>query len=339
MQRVGDREPMHGELGALYDAIENPRKVRNELPILRGDELRAYMDEVRARTLEVLESVDLDGHPDPADRRRLHLRDAARPRASAQRDHAAAAADGRRLRAALGRRDGRRRAGRRRPRDGHRVGRDATRSAPRPTGFAYDNERPRHRSSSTAFRDRPHAGHQRRLRRVRRRHRRRAADVLGARRRWLGRRPPSAAASRSTRARRSSTSTGIRPTPSRAGPASGCRPSSSGRRRRAGADPERANLDHLGFGCAPAGAYADGASDCRRGADARRRLGVDELRLHRLSRVQAFPYPEYSEVFFGDEYKVLRGGAWATRRDVIRHELSQLGPSPSAHRSSPAFVA
>ena len=32
----------------------------------------------------------------------------------------------------------------------------------------------------------------------------------------------------------------------------------------------------------------------------------------------AFPYPEYSEVFFGDEHKVLRGGAWATRRDVIR---------------------
>ena len=56
---------MHGELGALYDAIENPRKVRNELPILRGDDLRAYMVEVRARTLDVLETVDLEGHPDP----------------------------------------------------------------------------------------------------------------------------------------------------------------------------------------------------------------------------------------------------------------------------------
>ena len=33
---------------------------------------------------------------------------------------------------------------------------------------------------------------------------------------------------------------------------------------------------------------------------------------------EAFPYPEYSEVFFGDEHKVLRGGAWATRRNVIR---------------------
>jgi iron(II)-dependent oxidoreductase len=27
---------------------------------------------------------------------------------------------------------------------------------------------------------------------------------------------------------------------------------------------------------------------------------------------QSFPYREYSEVFFGDEYKVLRGGSWAT---------------------------
>jgi iron(II)-dependent oxidoreductase len=27
----------------------------------------------------------------------------------------------------------------------------------------------------------------------------------------------------------------------------------------------------------------------------------------------AEPYKEYSEVFFGPEYKVLRGGSWATR--------------------------
>ena len=27
----------------------------------------------------------------------------------------------------------------------------------------------------------------------------------------------------------------------------------------------------------------------------------------------AHPYREYSEVFFGDGYKVLRGGSWATR--------------------------
>jgi gamma-glutamyl hercynylcysteine S-oxide synthase len=27
---------------------------------------------------------------------------------------------------------------------------------------------------------------------------------------------------------------------------------------------------------------------------------------------EAFPYDEYSEVFFGPDYKVLRGGSWAT---------------------------
>jgi gamma-glutamyl hercynylcysteine S-oxide synthase len=31
---------------------------------------------------------------------------------------------------------------------------------------------------------------------------------------------------------------------------------------------------------------------------------------------RAFPYREYSEVFFGNQYKVLRGGAWATRPRV-----------------------
>ncbi len=33
---------------------------------------------------------------------------------------------------------------------------------------------------------------------------------------------------------------------------------------------------------------------------------------------QAFPYPEYSEVFFGREHKVLRGASWATHGDVAR---------------------
>ena len=35
----------------------------------------------------------------------------------------------------------------------------------------------------------------------------------------------------------------------------------------------------------------------------------------------AFPYPEYSEVFFGTEYKVLRGGSWATRAGAIRNSF------------------
>jgi gamma-glutamyl hercynylcysteine S-oxide synthase len=36
------------------------------------------------------------------------------------------------------------------------------------------------------------------------------------------------------------------------------------------------------------------------------------------SGFQSFPYKEYSEEFFGSEYKVLRGGSWATRPGAIR---------------------
>ena len=33
---------------------------------------------------------------------------------------------------------------------------------------------------------------------------------------------------------------------------------------------------------------------------------------------RAHPYREYSEVFFGEGYRVLRGGSWATRPRVAR---------------------
>ena len=59
MQTIGDREPLHGELGRFYDAIENPRRTRGELPILRDAELRAYLADVRERTLEVLDEVEI----------------------------------------------------------------------------------------------------------------------------------------------------------------------------------------------------------------------------------------------------------------------------------------
>ena len=64
VQGAGDREPLDGHLGSFYDAIENPRASRNELPILRGPELRSYMGEVRERALDVLADVDLDDTDD-----------------------------------------------------------------------------------------------------------------------------------------------------------------------------------------------------------------------------------------------------------------------------------
>ena len=65
VQTIADREPMRGDLGRFYDAIENPRKTRGELPILRDAELRSYMADVRERTLEVLDSVEIG--PDAED--------------------------------------------------------------------------------------------------------------------------------------------------------------------------------------------------------------------------------------------------------------------------------
>jgi iron(II)-dependent oxidoreductase len=85
-----------------------------------------------------------------------------------------------------------------------------------------------------------------------------------------------------------------------------------------GSDRDRANLDQLAFGCAHAGAYADAPAEC--GAvqmlgDVWEWTSSDFLA---YPGFQAFPYREYSEVFFGDAFKVLRGGAWATRRNAVR---------------------
>ena len=59
VQTIGGREPLNGDLGRFYDAIENPRKIRGELPILRDSELRAYMADVRVRALDVLDGVEI----------------------------------------------------------------------------------------------------------------------------------------------------------------------------------------------------------------------------------------------------------------------------------------
>jgi iron(II)-dependent oxidoreductase len=65
VQTVGEREPLRGELGRFYDAIENPRRTRGELPILRDAELRSYLADVRERTLEVLDEIEIE--PDVGD--------------------------------------------------------------------------------------------------------------------------------------------------------------------------------------------------------------------------------------------------------------------------------
>src|SRR3954454_714025 len=64
-QTIGGGERRRGDLGRFYDAIENPRSTRGELPILGANEVRPYMEAVRERTLEVLDGIEFDSDDDP----------------------------------------------------------------------------------------------------------------------------------------------------------------------------------------------------------------------------------------------------------------------------------
>jgi len=82
---------------------------------------------------------------------------------------------------------------------------------------------------------------------------------------------------------------------------------------------ELANLDQLSFGTRPVGSYRENVSP----------LGCYGMLgdvwewtssdFQPYPGFESFPYPEYSEAFFGTEYKVLRGGSWATRAGAIRN--------------------
>ena len=83
-------------------------------------------------------------------------------------------------------------------------------------------------------------------------------------------------------------------------------------------DPEHANLDQHTFGPAVVGAYPAGASalGCEQMlGDVYEWTSSDFLAYPGYA---AFPYPQYSEVFFGGDHKVLRGASWATRPHVAR---------------------
>jgi gamma-glutamyl hercynylcysteine S-oxide synthase len=57
LREVGGRTPMHPEIDPLYDAFEHPRATRPSLPLLAPGEARGYGHEVRGRVLDLLETV------------------------------------------------------------------------------------------------------------------------------------------------------------------------------------------------------------------------------------------------------------------------------------------
>jgi iron(II)-dependent oxidoreductase len=58
---VGGREPLRPEIDGLYDAFQHSRASRVELPLLGPAEARAYVAEVRDKALDALEHTPLTG--------------------------------------------------------------------------------------------------------------------------------------------------------------------------------------------------------------------------------------------------------------------------------------
>jgi iron(II)-dependent oxidoreductase len=289
VQTVGGRAPLHGELGQYYDAIENPRRERGELPILHDAELRAYMAEVRERTLEVLAEVDVSA--DAEDRllregfvyemlvahelqhqetmlQLLQMLDVPYRPAEADPDRFAPtplSGDGGTVRVEAGT---------------YAIG------AP-DRGFAYDNERARHEVELAAFEiDRtpvPNAAY---------------IEYMGE----TGAEPPMYWERDGDGWAR--TAMGVR----------------------APVDPMRPVL-HISWEEADAFARWAGrrlptefeweaAAPQLEGTGGAWEWTSSEFRAY--PGFEAFPYKEYSEVFFGDTYKVLRGSSWATHPHVAR---------------------
>jgi gamma-glutamyl hercynylcysteine S-oxide synthase len=288
VQTIGEREPLHGELGRFYDAIENPRKTRGELPILRDAELRAYLADVRERTREVLAEVEIGpeaedpllregfvyemllAHEQQHNETMLQLLQMVEDYIPIDPDLGClfpVATRGPETIAMAG--------------GEYEVGASSR-------GFAYDNERPRHTVELAPFEiDRTLVSNAAYLQFM---------EETGAE-----------------------------------APLYWERDGGGGwvLRRMAGRDPVDPAHPVLHVSWHEADAFARWAGK-RLPTEQEWEAAHGELEgvgqawewtssdFLAYPRFEAFPYPEYSQVFFGDEYKVLRGGSWATNRNVMR---------------------
>jgi iron(II)-dependent oxidoreductase len=278
--RLGERSLLRPELAALYDAFETPRAVRGDIETLGPADARDYMDVVRARSIETLAERGVgDGVIcEMVIRHELQHGETMRQTlaiANLLSDADAAASD-----------------------EPQRSSSDepwvAVAAGPfelgaPPGAFSYDNERPRHRAETEAFEIARRPLNNGELLRF--------AEQGGYTRRelwsaqgwaWLAEQPDS-------------------------------------HHRSIAEGHPNATACHLSW--FEAEAYAK-AHDARLPSEAEwekaATLHVEELdglgRAWEWTRSHfdgypgfvAYPYREYSEVFFGEGYRVLRGGSWAT---------------------------
>ena len=318
--RAGGLEPLRTDLMEVYDAGETPRADRGAIPYLRRDDALEYMEQVRERALAVLAGADLSPgsdrlnangfvwdlliqHEHQHNETMLQTLQLAEPGVFAP-ERAADEQAAPPMHEAVVFAEGAFEIG-----DGGE-------------GFAYDNERPRHAVEFGSFAIDPAPVTNGRYAEF-------VADGGYARRElwtdagWTWREAENAAHplywsadGRERRFDRTEPRDDTRPVmhvswfeaDAYARWAGGRLPTEFEWERAATLldGDRRGNLDQLDFGPGAAGPFV---GDCWEWT-ATEFAGYPGFR--------AFPYPEYSEVFFGSGYRVLRGASWATRPSVAR---------------------
>jgi iron(II)-dependent oxidoreductase len=278
--RLGGLPLMHEELAALYDAFETPRAVRGDLEFLRGAPLTEYLDAVRERTRAVTAMHGV------TDRHELVLRHELQHDETILQVLALAGLlpDGWGVPSAVAGDDGWSLV----PGGTFALGADDD-------GFAYDNERPRHPVEVAPFR-------------IARRPVTNATWLTFTEGGGYERRPWW---SHESWMWKEEYDIGDCPRSVRTG------------------DPD-APVAHVSWFEADAFARWAGArlpteAEWEKAATSGQTAGIGEVWEWTASPFagypgfRAYPYPEYSEPFFGDRYRVLRGGSCVTHPRVASH--------------------
>ena len=306
--RTGGLDLLRPDLAELYDAFETPRSKRGEIPYLRRHDALDYMEAVRERSLEVLAATGPDHHVWQLVAQHEHQHDETMLQTLQLADKGAFAPE---------------------PGDASGVALTGTMAVPGGVfelgdgghGFVYDNERPRHAVELEAFTiDRAPVTNAAYLDFVEDDGYRR--PELWSEEGWAHRlregweRPLYWTADGGVR--RFDRELELEPElpvmhvswfeADAFARWRGARLPSEAEWERAAAEAggERGHLDQLDFGPGPAGPFV---GDC---------WEWTASEFEGYPGFEPFPYPEYSEVFFGRGYRVLRGASWATRPAVAR---------------------